>query len=138
MSLNVFTHARSFPRKLHKLVHSVLIFVLILLLIGYPSETVHAALLPGFEEFKAFEGLQQPTVIQFASAGRVFIAEKSGIIKVYDNLTDTTPTIFADLNVNVYNFWDRGLLGMALDPGFPTKPYVYVLYTYDHELGSSQ
>jgi glucose/arabinose dehydrogenase len=26
---------------------------------------------------------------------------------------------------------------MALDPDFPTKPYVYVLYTYDHVLGSS-
>ena len=38
--------------------------------------------------------------------------------------------------MNVYNFWDRGLLGMALDPDFPTNPYVYVLYTYDHELGS--
>ena len=33
--------------------------------------------------------------------------------------------------MNVYNFWDRGLLGLALDP-FPTQPYVYVLYTYDH------
>ena len=33
---------------------------------------------------------------------------------------------------NVHNFWDRGLLGMALHPNFPTTPYVYVLYTYDH------
>ena len=30
---------------------------------------------------------------------------------------------------NVHNFWDRGLLGMALHPNFPTTPYVYVLYT---------
>ena len=40
--------------------------------------------------------------------------------------------MFADLRTNVHNFWDRGLLGMALDPNFPTTPYVYVLYTYDH------
>ena len=65
------------------------------------------------------------------------MAEKSGVIKVFDSLTDTTPTTFADLNVNVYNFWDRGLLGMALAPDFPTDPVVYVLYTYDHELGST-
>jgi hypothetical protein len=64
-------------------------------------------------------------------------AEKRGVIKVFDSLTDTSPDIFADLNVNVYNFWDRGLLGMALDPNFPAVPYVYVLYTYDHVLGSS-
>ena len=54
------------------------------------------------------------------------------MIKVFDSLTDPTPDVFADLNVNVYNFWDRGLLGMALAPNFPTDPYVYVLYTYDH------
>jgi hypothetical protein len=26
---------------------------------------------------------------------------------------------------------------LAIDPQFPTRPYVYVLYTYDHVLGSS-
>src|SRR5687768_1256412 len=133
----LFSQTRSSRPSLHKFVHSVLIFVLILLLIGQPSELAHAAPLPGFEEFKVFDGLQQPTVLQFASDGRVFIAEKSGIIKVYDNLTDTTPTIFADLNVNVYNFWDRGLLGMALDPNFASNPYVYVLYAYDAAIGGT-
>ena len=59
------------------------------------------------------------------------------MIKVFDSLTDTSPTVFADLNANVHNFWDRGLLGMALAPNFPADPSVYVLYTYDHELGST-
>ena len=31
----------------------------------------------------------------------------------------------------VHDFWDRGLLGLALDPNFATRPYVYVLYAYD-------
>ena len=31
----------------------------------------------------------------------------------------------------------RLLLGMALDPGFPTLPYVYVLYTYDAPIGGT-
>jgi uncharacterized repeat protein (TIGR01451 family) len=75
--------------------------------------------------------------VRFASDGRVFVAEKRGVIKVFDNLTDTTPTVFADLNANVYNFWDRGLLGMTLDPNFPTSPYVYVLYTYDADIGGN-
>jgi hypothetical protein len=33
---------------------------------------------------------------------------------------------------------ELGLLGPALDPNFPANPYVYVLYTYDHQLGSTQ
>ena len=84
-----------------------------------------------------FTGLVNPTAIRFSDDGRVFVAEKRGVIKVFDSLTDTTATTFADLNVNVYNFWDRGLLGMTLAPDFPTDPYVYVLYSYDHELGSN-
>ncbi|MDP2674286.1 MAG: PQQ-dependent sugar dehydrogenase [Dehalococcoidia bacterium] len=65
------------------------------------------------------------------------MAEKSGIIKVFDSLSDTTPAVFADLRTNVYDAWDRGLLGMALDPSFPSQPYVYVLYTYDAPIGGS-
>jgi glucose/arabinose dehydrogenase len=98
----------------------------------------HAATLPaGFQESAVFSGLQNPTAVRFAPDGRVFVAEKRGVIKVFDSLSDTTPTTFADLNVNVYNFWDRGLLGMTLAPNFSANPYVYVLYTYDHELGST-
>jgi len=96
-----------------------------------------ATLPPGFQESTTFSGLTQPTVVRFAADGRVFVAEKRGVVKVFDSLADPTPDVFADLNVNVHNFWDRGLLGMALDPNFPASPYVYVLYTYDHELGST-
>src|SRR5262245_55548668 len=99
-------------------------------------DDARASVLPsGFQETTVFSGLTNPTVVRFASDGRVFVAEKSGLIKVFDNLSDTTPTTFADLRTNVYNFWDRGLLGLALDPNFPATPYVYVLYTYDHVLG---
>ena len=63
------------------------------------------------------------------------MAEKSGLIKVFDNLSDPTPTLFADLSTNVHNFWDRGMLGFALDPGFPANPYVYVLYAHDAAIG---
>jgi glucose/arabinose dehydrogenase len=97
-----------------------------------------AATLPdGFQESTVISGLANPTVVRFAADGRVFVAEKRGVVKVYDSLTDASPDVFADLRTNVYNFWDRGLLGMVLHPNFPAQPYVYVLYTYDHELGST-
>ena len=91
----------------------------------------------GFEESIVFSGLVEPTAIEFASDGRVFVAEKSGLIKVFSSLTAPTPTIFADLRTNVHNFWDRGLLGLALDPQFPARPYVYVAYTYDAAIGGT-
>src|SRR5687768_3368950 len=93
-----------------------------------------AATLPsGFHEATVFSGLVNPTAVRFAPDGRVFVAEKSGLIKVFDGPTDSTPTVFADLRTEVHNFWDRGLLGMALAPDFPITPHVYVLYTYDKD-----
>ena len=59
------------------------------------------------------------------------------MIKVFDGLDDTEPATFADLRTEVDNYWDRGLLGLALDPDFPATPYVYVLYTYDAPPGGT-
>ena len=101
-----------------------------------PEDAAAGTLPSGFAETVVFSGLVNPTVVRFASDGRIFVGEKSGLIKVFDNLSDTTPTVFADLRTNVHNFWDRGLLGLVLDPNFPAQPNVYVLYTYDHMLGS--
>ena len=98
-----------------------------------PDSSQAATLASGLQETTVWSGLTNPTVVRFASDGRVFVAEKRGVIKVFDSLTDTTPTTFANLSTNVHDYWDRGLLGMALDPNFPASPYVYVLYTYDHQ-----
>jgi glucose/arabinose dehydrogenase len=103
-----------------------------------PLRANAAATLPSrFQQKVVFSGLTKPTNVQFSKDGRVFVAEKSGLIKVFDGLSDTTPTTFADLRTNVYNYWDKGLMGLALDPNFPTKPYVYVLYTYDAPIGGT-
>ena len=96
-----------------------------------------AALPAGFQETTAFSGLTNPTVVRFASDGRVFVAEQTGRIKVFDDLQDPSPTLFADLSGRVQHFWDRGMLGMALDPQFPTRPYVYVSYTHDAAIGGT-
>ena len=94
---------------------------------------------PGFTETTVWSGLGDPTALRFAPDGRVFVASKSGIINVFDDLGDTTPTQFADLRSRVHDFWDRGLLGLALDPGFTSgRPYVYVLYAYDKAPNSAQ
>jgi glucose/arabinose dehydrogenase len=89
----------------------------------------------GFQDEPVITGLTEPSVFRFAPGGRVFVAEKSGEILVYDSIGDETPEVFADLRTEVYDTGDRGILGLVLDPEFPTRPYVYVLYTYDHILG---
>ena len=78
-----------------------------------------------------------PTAARFAPDGRVFVAEKRGIVKVFDGLDDPTPAIFADLRTEVASFADRGLLGLELDPQFPSRPYLYVLYSRDASIGGT-
>ena len=101
---------------------------------GY-STVVSAAT---FQETTVFSGLWFPSAIEFAADGRVFVAQKDGMIKVFDSLSDSSPDLFADLSANVHDFWDRGMLGFALDPASRrAEPYVYVLYTYDAPIGGS-
>ena len=105
----------------------------LVLLVALPSGA--SAIVPaGFQETTAFSGLVNPTSVRFAADGRVFVAEKRGRVLQYDSLSDPTPTVYADLSTAVHDFWDRGLLGMALDPDFTNgRPYVYVLYTYNKD-----
>ncbi|MFL5881370.1 MAG: PQQ-dependent sugar dehydrogenase, partial [Actinomycetota bacterium] len=101
----------------------------LLIVVGNPLSigVSHAATLPtGFADRVVLSGLTQPTNVEFSPDGRVFVAEKSGLIKVFPSLTATTPTVFADLRGVVNSYWDRGLLGLALDPQFPAQPYMYV------------
>jgi hypothetical protein len=104
-----------------------------------PAATTYAASAPpNFQVTPVFNGLKNPTDFQFAADGRVFVSEKAGTIKVFDSLIDTTPTVFADLSTQVYKGPnDHGILGLALDPSFPSQPYVYVLYTYDAPIGGT-
>ena len=69
-----------------------LIVGLLLACATYPSAAAGQTLPAGFQQGAVFTGLTQPTAVKFASDGRVFVAEKSGLIKVFTNLSDTTPT----------------------------------------------
>ena len=90
---------------------------------------------PGFQESTVFSGLTSLRRCSFRPTAESSLLRKSGLIKIFDDFSDTTPTVFADLRTNVPNFWDRGLLGLALHPNFPATPYVFVLYTYDAPIG---
>ncbi len=105
--------------------------------LSIPEPVTAAPVDDNFVDSIVLSGFTNPTAIEFASDGRIFVAEKSGIIKVFDSLADPSPTTFADLRTQVHNFWDRGLLGMVLHPNFPTDPRVYVLYAYDAVIGGT-
>lgn len=82
--------------------------------------------LPGFADVELVHGLSSPTAMAFAPDGRLFICEQEGALRVVRD-GQLLPTPF--VTVNTDSRGERGLLGVALDPGFPTRSYVYVYYT---------
>src|SRR3989454_307751 len=93
-----------------------------------PASPVSAA--GQIEVYKS--GLNFPIALAFSSDGRMFFAEKdTGIIRIIYLANRTLlPKPFYTLP-NTEHAGERGLLGLALDPGFPATPYVYAYQTYD-------
>ncbi|HXC67634.1 MAG TPA: PQQ-dependent sugar dehydrogenase, partial [Nitrospiraceae bacterium] len=60
---------------------------------------------------------------------RLFIVEKGGLIRIF-NRNSSSVTTFLDLRALILTGGERGLLGMAFDPGYNvTNGQFYVLYT---------
>jgi glucose/arabinose dehydrogenase/PKD repeat protein len=83
---------------------------------------------PGFHDETIVGGLTIPTTAAWAPDGRLFIAEKSGVLKVLNPGESSAATIL-DINPEVNDAYDHGLLGLALDTDYDTNHYVYLLYT---------
>lgn len=67
--------------------------------------------------------------------GRILITQQTGTVLVYENdKIQTTPAI--DLGSRVCTNIERGLVGVAVDPDFPSNHYVYLFYTYNRGNGS--
>jgi glucose/arabinose dehydrogenase len=81
---------------------------------------------PGFTETLLTAGLNNPTAMELAPDGRLFVAEQGGTLRVVRNGA-LLATPFVSLNVDATN--ERGLLGVTFDPNFTVNHFVYVYYT---------
>jgi glucose/arabinose dehydrogenase len=86
-----------------------------------------ASLPPGFTQSPVVSGLTNPTDMEFAPDGRLFVAEQAGRVRIAKT-NGTLPT-FLDISSRVDSNGERGLLAVAFDPNFSTNHYVYLHYT---------
>ena len=109
-------------------IHRHLMAVLVLALSALvPPSAVRAATLPaGFAETVVASGLANPTAMEFAPDGRLFVGQQGGRLRVIKNGA-LLATPFVTLTVN--SSGERGLLGVTFDPDFATNNFVYVYYT---------
>lgn len=71
-----------------------------------------------------------PAVIDFAADGRIFVGEKRGRVYIIENGVKLTQP-FINLETEILDNGDRGLLGMVLDPNFLVNGFIYLLYAVD-------
>jgi glucose/arabinose dehydrogenase len=115
------THTRSYARSL-----VVSLFSISAVFGGCPRDAAAAVTLPpGFVE-TLVAAVTDPTAMQFAPDGRLFVCEQRGTLRVFKDGA-LLPTPFVSLTVNFAG--ERGLLGVAFDPAFAVNQYVYVYYT---------
>ena len=70
-----------------------------------PNRAAVASVLPsGFRDTVVLRGMANPTVVQFASDGRIFVGQKNGVIKVFSSLTDKNPITFTNLSTKIDNY----------------------------------
>jgi glucose/arabinose dehydrogenase len=103
----------------------VFFFIWAVLCAGPRIAVAQVTLPPGFSETQ-IAPVTNPTAMQFAPDGRLFVCEQRGTLRVIKDGV-LLPTPFVTLSVN--SAGERGLLGVAFDPNFAVNQYVYVYYT---------
>jgi len=69
------------------------------------------------------KGLNSPSAFTVAPDGRFFYGERlTGQIRIYDPATQSNKLFYQVTNLS--NQGEQGLLGLALDPGYPGRPLV--------------
>jgi putative heme-binding domain-containing protein len=93
---------------------------------GRLSDTRTVVVPAGFRVVRVADGLTGATALAVAGDGRVFVCEQVGALRVVkaDRLL-SEPLLRLDVDAS----WERGLIGVALDPKFAENGFVYVCYT---------
>ena len=91
-----------------------------------------------FVDSVVLTGLQAPTAVRFSPDGRVFVAEKSGIILASSTACPTRRLPSSQIFAPGFTTTSTAACSDSRSiRDFPTNPWVYVLYTYDGPIGGA-
>ncbi len=84
---------------------------------------------PDFSLAPVAERLNFPTQLAWLPDGTMLVLEKRGVLKAFSN---GSMHIAADLSASTNDYWDRGMLGLAVDIDFANNRLVYLNRVYEN------
>ena len=92
-----------------------------------PLAEGEAELPEGWQERTIVKGLDFPTDFAFLPSGDVVVTEKNGLVRAASTRTGRLRRVL-DWRSRVSTSDIRGLLTVTVDPAFPSRPYLYLMY----------
>jgi glucose/arabinose dehydrogenase len=122
------------PREFHTARMKAFLFCLLLVAafapaasldeLAAPKDVIPFDLPDGFAQQLIADGITGATGMAIAPDGRIFVCEQTGALRVVKD-DKLLPDPFLRLD-DLDTTWERGLIGVTLDPGFTRNGFVYV------------
>ena len=100
--------------------------ILIIAMVFGLQQKAQAGLPAQFDFNTVATGFTQPMSFAYAPDGRIFVAERAGMVKIVHR--DGTISTFLDMRNQINSAWGRGILSIALDPQFELNKRFYMFY----------
>jgi len=105
--------------------------IFILLFSFFFLQNTNAQLLENFVEEALSSEWTLPVGVKFDDKGRAYVWEQRGIVYLLDEEGNKIPTPLINIEEEVGQFVDHGLLGFELHPNFYENGYFYLMYAVD-------
>ncbi len=79
-----------------------------------------------YEKVVLETNVSNPMALDIAPDGKICFIERGGALKIYDPLIGSTSLAGT---LSVFTGGEDGLIGIALDPGFETNAWIYLMYS---------
>lgn len=114
---------------------SLITFISCFQIVGQKPQTVEDVYIPDPPNVKVevwIDNLEIPWSLVFLPDGRALVSERPGRIRLIEN-GKLAPEPY--MKIDVKHIGEGGLMGLAVHPDFPQKPYIYAMYTYETKDG---
>jgi glucose/arabinose dehydrogenase len=91
----------------------------------WPAERDLCDLPTGFAQQIVATGFTGATAMALLPDGRILVCEQTGDLRMMKNGCLLPEPV---LSLTVDSYWERGLIGITLDPRFPENGHVYLCY----------